>query len=71
MRLLDNAIGSAVLSTAFVVSLSVTPTEAQYAKEVRGVNQRDENDQYVTFSTGHKDSGSHMASFATKNHDIN
>ncbi|MFL6503574.1 MAG: hypothetical protein ACJ70W_08575 [Nitrososphaera sp.] len=56
MRLLDNAIGSAVLSTAFVVSLSVTPTEAQYAKEVRGVNQRDENGQYVTISIGHKDS---------------
>jgi hypothetical protein len=71
MRLLAIAIGSAVLSTAFAVSLPVIPTEAEYAKDIRGVNQRNENGKYVTVSTEHQNSGSHVASFATGNEDIN
>jgi hypothetical protein len=71
MRLLAIAIGSTVLSTAFVVSLSIIPTEAEYAQDIRGVNQRYENGQYVTVSTEHQNSGSHVAPFATRNDDIN
>jgi hypothetical protein len=71
MRFLAIAISSALLSTAFVVSLSVIPTEAQYAKDVRGVNERNENGQYVTVSTEHQNSGSHVATFANRDHDIN
>jgi hypothetical protein len=70
-RLLAIAIGSTVLSTAFVVSLSIIPTEAEYAQDIRGVNQRYENGQYVTVSTEHQNSGSHVAPFATRNDDIN
>jgi hypothetical protein len=71
IRFLAIAIGSVVLSTAFVVSLSVMPTEAQYAKDIRRVNERSENGQYVTVSTEHQNAGSHIASFATRNDDIN
>jgi hypothetical protein len=70
MRLLAIAIGSAVLSTAFVASLSINPTEAEYAKDIRGVNERNRNGQYVTVSAEHQNSGSHVASFATRNDDI-
>jgi hypothetical protein len=70
MRLLAIAIGSAVLSTAFVASLSINPTEAAYAKDIRGVNERNRNGQYVTVSAEHQNSGSHVASFATRNDDI-
>ncbi len=68
MRLLAIAIGSAVLSTAFVANLSVIPSEA---KGIRGVNQINENGHYVTVSTEHQNSDSHVASFATRNDDIN
>ncbi|MDQ3835650.1 MAG: hypothetical protein M3270_01770 [Thermoproteota archaeon] len=71
MRFLAMAMGSTLLSTAFFVSMSAIPTEAQYAKDIRGVNERNENGQYVTVSTEHQTSGSHVASFATSNHDIN
>ena len=71
MRLLAIVIGFAVLSTAFVVSLSIIPTEAEYAKDIRGNNERNETGQYVTISTEHQNSGSHVASFTTRNHDIN
>ena len=71
IRLLAVAIGSAVLSTAFVVSLPAIPTEAEYARDIRGVNQRNENGQFVTVSKEHQNSGSHVASFATRNDDIN
>jgi hypothetical protein len=69
--LLAISIVSDVLSTAFVVSLSIIPIEAEYAQDIRGVNQRNENGQYVTVSTQHQNSGSHVASFATRNDDIN
>jgi hypothetical protein len=71
MRLLAIAIGSVVLSTAFAVSLPIIPTEAEYGNDIRGVNQRNENGKYVTVSTEHQNSGSHVASFATRNDYIN
>lgn len=71
MRLLAIVIGFAVISTAFVASLSVIPTEAEYPKDITGVTVGNEGGQFVTVSTEHQNSGSHMASFATRNDDIN
>jgi hypothetical protein len=71
MRLLTIAVSAAIISTALVVNLSVIPTEAEYAQDIRVINERSENGQYVTASTEHLNSGSHVASLATGNHDIN
>ena len=71
MRLLAIVIGFAVLSTAFVASLSIIPAEAEYPKDITGVNEGNGDGQYVTVSTEHQNSGSHVASFATRNDDIN
>jgi hypothetical protein len=70
LRLLAIIIGFAVLSTAFVASLSVIPTEAEYPA-ITAVNEGNEDGQYVTASIEHQNSGSHVAPFATRNDDIN
>ncbi len=61
------------LSTAFVVGLSIVPTEAEPVKYVRGVFERKENGHYVAVSTGQQNSGSgsHEHSFTATNEDLN
>ncbi len=70
-RLLSIAISAAVLSTSFVVSLSVIPTEAEHSKDIRGVIEGKKNGYYIAVSTEHQNSGSHVPSFIANNDDLN
>jgi hypothetical protein len=70
-HLLAIAISAAILSTAFVVSLSIIPAEAEYTNDVGGAIKRTKNSPYIAISTEHPTSGSHVPSVIPNNDDLN
>jgi hypothetical protein len=65
------AIVAVVVSTAFVVSLSIVPSAAQQVKAADEFSGMKSNDHYQTISAQHSNLSSHIDSFAANNANLN
>ncbi len=68
-RLLTIALSIAILSAAFVASLPIVPTKAEYATSIGGATERQTNGQYVAVSTEEQATGSHIPPIISNNDD--